>query len=482
MAGHILVIDDDTDICFLLSRFLKNKGFSTESAHSGKFAMQLLDQNKFDLIFCDFRLGDIDGKEMLMRIREKDPSAPVIIITGYSDVKTAVDVIKLGAYNYVAKPLIPDEIFHMVENALSGKNGTASENTEAKPAIEDRKSKSAKEAVKESSKRFIEGKSPESQELYRQVDLVAPTSYSVIIYGESGTGKESIARRIHERSKRSDKPFVAVDCGALSRELAASELFGHVKGSFTSAFSDKTGHFEMANGGTLFLDEVGNLSYDIQVLLLRVVQERKMRKIGSNKEIDVDVRILVASNEKLNDSVARGKFREDLYHRFNEFTLYIPPLRDRIKDVMVYAQHFLNLANEELNKEIIFFSQEVKQVFMKYSWPGNLREMNNVIRRAVLLSEGDTVELHALPQELIFPQKFNFTENNIMSDIIVTTPTQVPINLKSAAQLAEHDAILKVLQKVHFNRTKAAKILNIDRKTLYLKMRALNMLAEEKEE
>jgi len=469
---RILVADDDVDTCTLLSRFLGKNGFLVEHAHSGKSALTKVSTETFDLILSDFRLGDMEGLEMLTEIKKINSSVPVIIITGYSDIKTAVNVIKSGAFDYIAKPLIPDEILHTVKRALTAvAQPTANGETNAAPAP-----KKGNQIYMEDE--FIVGDSPIAKELNRQVSLVAPTNFSVIIYGESGSGKEAVARMIHNHSPRKDKPFVALDCGAISRELAGSELFGHEKGSFTGAIGAKTGHFEMANGGTLFLDEVGNLPYDIQVALLRVVQERKVRKIGGNKEIPLDVRILVASNEDLMEAHRKGKFREDLFHRFNEFSIHVPPLRERQKDIMVFANYFLTHANKELNKDVSGFSSEVLNCFLQYSWPGNIREMKNVIKRAALLSDDSLIHAKNLPLEISNPSKFishsfNEPHRNGSREMMAT------VSLKNAAQEAEYEAILKVLKQVNFNKSKAAKLLNIDRKTLYNKMKGFNLLREE---
>jgi two-component system response regulator HydG len=471
-AKKILVADDDVDTCTLLSRFLGKNGFLVEHAHSGKTALARIASEKFDLILSDFRLGDIEGLEMLIEIKKVSPSTPVIIITGYSDIKTAVNVIKSGAFDYIAKPLIPDEILHTVKKALS---------SSSEPVVDGKLKSEAilkKGILAYMEDDFIVGDSPVSKELFKQISLVAPTNYSVIIYGESGSGKEAVARTIHNNSPRKDKPFVALDCGAISRELAASELFGHEKGSFTGAIAAKTGHFEMANGGTLFLDEVGNLPYDVQVVLLRVVQERKVRKIGGNKELPLDVRILVASNENLMESHRNGKFREDLFHRFNEFSINVPPLRDRNEDMMIFANYFLTAANAELSKNITGFHSEVLNCFLQYQWPGNIREMKNVIKRAALLSDDLLIHAKNLPLEISNPSKFmshSFNERLVNNNHEVNST----VSLKNAAQEAEYEAILKVLKQVNFNKSKAAKLLNIDRKTLYNKMKGFNLLKEE---
>lgn len=461
----ILIVDDEINIGLLLSKFLTRNSFSVSTATSGVSAMEYLAKESYDLVLCDYRLEDTDGKEMLIKIKESYPGTGVIIITGYSDIKLAVELIKLGAYDYITKPLYPDEILNTINKAIDTQTAL-NENRLEIPA-ETPKLKGQKQTYSHA-ENFVIGASSASKELQRQIHLVAPTTYSVILTGESGTGKESVAMAIHLNSPRKDLPFVAMDCGSLTKELAGSEFFGHEKGSFTGALYTKIGHFEMANGGTLFLDEVGNLSYEIQAALLRTVQERKIKRIGSTKEIELDVRIIVATNENLADAIQKGKFREDLYHRFNEFSLSLPPLRQRGNDIMVFAHTFLKGANQELNRKIHGFSPEVEECFMTYNWPGNVRELKNVVRRASLLTETQEIQLKALPLEISTYAKASAMETSIAR-------TEKPRDLKNAALEAEYEAILKVLREVNFNKTKAAKILNIDRKTLYNKMRAINL-------
>ncbi|WP_276091301.1 sigma-54 dependent transcriptional regulator [Pedobacter sp. JY14-1] len=461
----ILIVDDEVNIGVLLSRFLMRNSFSVSTATSGVAAMEYLTKESYDLVLCDYRLEDTDGKEMLIRIKEKYPSTGVIIITGYSDIKLAVELIKLGAYDYITKPLYPDEILNTINKAIETQLAL---NTAAlEPAQDAPKQKSAK-LTYSPAENFVSGNSPASRELMKQIQLVAPTPYSVILMGESGTGKESVAKAIHLNSPRKNNPFVAMDCGSLTKELAGSEFFGHEKGSFTGALFTKIGHFEMANGGTLFLDEVGNLSYDIQAALLRTVQERKIKRIGSTKEIDLDVRIIVATNENLSAAIQKGRFREDLFHRFNEFSIDLPPLRNRGKDIMIFAGTFLEMANHDLGKNVKGFSEEVEECFLTYNWPGNVRELKNVVRRAALLAETDIIQVKALPLEISTYAKATAIENSI-------TKTEKPRDLKNAAQEAEYETILRVLREVNFNKTKAAKVLNIDRKTLYNKMKAINL-------
>jgi len=461
----ILIVDDEINIGLLLSKFLTRNSFSVSTATSGTSAMEHLAKEHYDLVLCDYRLEDTDGKEMLVKIKASYPRTGVIIITGYSDIKLAVELIKLGAYDYITKPLYPDEILNTINKAIDTQAALSTGQEAA--VVEEPKTKPSKEIYGEADD-FVAGQSPASKELYKQIQLVAPTSYSVILTGESGTGKESVAMAIHLNSPRKNQPFVAMDCGSLTKELAGSEFFGHEKGSFTGALYTKIGHFEMANGGTLFLDEVGNLSYEIQAALLRTVQERKIKRIGSTKEIDLDVRIIVATNENLGHAIQKGRFREDLYHRFNEFSINLPPLSQRGRDIMVFAANFLEVANHELNRNVQGFSAEVEECFLTYNWPGNVRELKNVVRRATLLTESQEIQLKALPLEISTYAKASAMEHSI-------SRVEKPRDLKNAALEAEYEAILKVLREVNFNKTKAAKILNIDRKTLYNKMRAINL-------
>ncbi len=467
---NILLIDDEINIGQLLSKFLTKNGFSVSVATSGAKATELIQNDFFDLVLCDFRLEDTDGKEMLGKIKSRHPKTIVIIITGYSDVKMAVDLIKNGAYDYITKPLYPDEILATIHKALESSPLDGSENDEnPNTKIEAIRRNKVDSPFKD---RFLKGESAAAKELYRQIDLVAPTNYSIILFGESGTGKESVAHRIHDLSNRRNFPFIAMDCGSLSKELATSELFGHEKGSFTGAFQTKIGHFEMANYGTLFLDEVANLSYDIQIALLRVVQERKVKRIGSTKEINLDVRLIVASNENLWEAVGKGRFREDLYHRFNEFSILIPPLKIRDNDLLLFAEYFLEEASKELAKPIKGFHPSVLELFKKYPWPGNIRELKNVIRRAALLTESNNaIEVASLPLEITFGNGTPVPQDSHLNNLENPVPRH---NLKNAALEAEYETILEVLRQVNFNKTKAAKILNIDRKTLYNKMKAIH--------
>lgn len=447
--ARILVVDDDSSFCIMLKTFLSKKGHDVDEAFSVSEAIRVFTNGNYDIILADYRLPDGSGLDILTQVKELKPSTGVIIMTGYADIRMAVKMVKLGAFDYVAKPINPDEILLTIQNLLkqkqSGKETTKT--TEAKIVA---------------SSTFIQGDSENAKEVKEYIGLVAPTNLSVIIQGDSGTGKEYVARKIHEQSKRSANPFVAVDCGALSKDLALSEFFGHIKGSFTGAISDKTGHFEVANGGTIFLDEIGNLTYDMQVNLLRAIQERRIKPIGSNREVKVDVRIIVATNDDLKEAVANGKFREDLYHRLNEFTISVAPLYERIKDLPLFADHFLQQANNELGKQIDGFNDEVLEVFNLYGWPGNIRELRNVIRRAVLVEQGKIVSIKSLPPEIIASKHRQQHLSKTASK---------PENLKDLKEVAEKEMIISTLEKVRYNKSKAATILNIDRKTLYNKMK-----------
>ena len=367
--ARILLVDDDTTFCLMLKTWLSKRGFQVDEAFSCKEGVNKIKSNKYQVILTDLRLPDEDGIHLLKNAKSLNPAVQVILMTGYADIQTAVLAMKLGAFDYVAKPVIPEEILKKIQDALGQKSEPQQKKRE----------KPRKQTT------YIKGTSLEADKLYEYVRLVAPTMMTVLITGESGSGKEYIARLIHAESHRKDAAFIAVDCGAIPKDLAASEFFGHVKGAFTGAVSDKTGYFVTASGGTIFLDEIGNLSYDVQVQLLRALEERKVKPVGSDKEIAFDVRIISATNENLVKAVAEGTFREDLYHRLNEFSLKALSLRERREDIPVFANHFLVASNEELGKDVIGFEDAVLEVFKNYSWPGNLREMRNVVKRATLL-------------------------------------------------------------------------------------------------
>ena len=439
---EILIIEDDTAFCQMLQKFLTKNGFAVSTAYSIKEAEDHLSSSTFDIILSDVRLPKGSGVTLLPGVKRDSPKTQVILMTGYAEVKTAVNAIKEGAFDYISKPFTPEAILSVIKEALK------TEITEAKIAARPVK----KELVEEKKPiDFLKGQGEKSKKLQQYVELVAPTNMSVLLTGESGTGKEVTANSIHLASKRSDSPFVAVDCGAIPKEIATSEFFGHVKGSFTGAIDDKKGHFEAANGGTLFLDEVGNLSYEHQVQLLRAIQERKIKRVGSTQEILVDIRIIAATNEDLLEAVEKGDFREDLYHRLNEFSIEVPSLRDRREDILLFADYFLAKANTELDKNVLEFSEETKNILQKYDWPGNLREMKNVIKRAVLFSTTDIMMPNALADDVVEGANNEQEDNFSKSDY-------------------EKERILSALKQTNFNKSKAAKLLQVTRKTLYNKI------------
>lgn len=431
----ILIVEDDITFSLMLTTWLGKKGFVVRSSSSVSDAKRRLGEEAFDLVISDLRLPDSDGIDLLKWLKSTHPSLPLIMMTSYAEIQTAVQAMKLGAADYIAKPLNPDELLGKIKELVR---------------VEEKAP--ARVPVSSAPDLYIEGQSQAARQLYEHVRLVAPTDMSVLVTGASGTGKEYIARRIHEQSNRSKAPFVAVDCGAIPKELAASGFFGHVKGSFTGAIENKTGAFVAAQGGTIFLDEIGNLTYEVQVQLLRALQERKVKPIGSNQEIAINVRLISATNENLRQAIEKGDFREDLYHRINEFTIRIPDLKERKEDLLLFANHFLDLANSELQKDIIGFDNDTMQLFQSYSWPGNLRQMKNVIKYATLLATGRYITRKELPEEL--------TEN---------LPSHTNIQLKNVEH--ERDLIRKALQECGNNKTRAAQLLGIDRKTLYNKLK-----------
>ena len=441
--ANILLVEDDKTFVQILQGFLIKKGFEVDAINCIKDALTSIDKKEYQLILLDYRLPDGIGLDLIKLLRSRNNKTPIIVITSFLDIRTAVNAVKMGAFDYITKPIMPDELLMIIQQAI-GKKETAQLST--LPIYN----------------RFIEGESERSVQLNEYVKLVAPTEVSVIIQGESGTGKEHIARSIHALSKRSEAPFVAIDCGTLSSELAASELFGHSKGSFTGAMQDKKGQFEMANKGTFFLDEVGNLSYEVQVKLLRTLQEKVIQPVGSNHTVKIDIRIIAATNEDLLLKVKNGSFREDLYHRLNEFKILVPALRQRKDDLAQFVQHFISLSNVELGKNVKTVSTEVMQIFIQYEWPGNLRELKNIIKRAVLLSKGNIIEKEVLPEEMIL-------------ESLVNHPVQSEFDLKALQEISERETIIKTLQEVKYNKSKAARLLNIDRKTLYMKMAKYNI-------
>ncbi len=447
---HLLIVDDDLTLAIMLRTWLSKQGFEVETASSVKAAgKKLLEDGPFDLVLSDLRLPDEDGLFLLQWMKQKQVSTPVIIMTSYAEVQNAVEAMKQGAADYIAKPVHHEILLQKIQEVI--RTPRPSSPAPAPHPQGGRTTPPPAGTTTIDHKKYLEGKSEAARQLYNYVALVAPTPMSVLITGASGTGKEYVARRIHSLSKRADKPFVAIDCGAMLKDLAASEFFGHVKGAFTGAVTDKTGAFVEANGGTLFLDEVGNLSYDVQVQLLRALQERRIRPVGSTQEIEVDIRLVCATNENLPLAIERGEFREDLYHRINEFTLRMPALHERGRDILLFADFFLQQANEELERHIMGFEPKAVEAMMNYNWPGNLREMKNLVRRATLLAQDDIIRLADLGPSLQTPA--------------ATTGLQLH------NEDSEKQRILQALEATGGNKSKAAKLLGVDRKTLYNKLK-----------
>ena len=432
---HILIVEDDTTFAVMLQTWLSKKKFSVVSVSGIAAAKKTLIESSVDLVLCVLRLPDGDGIDLLEWVSNRNVNVPLIVMTSYAAIPSAVQAMKLGARDYISKPVNPEDLLQKINEVFNA-------------GVKTGKQIPVSESVPEETN-YLEGQSEAARQLYTYVKLVAPTSMSVLINGASGTGKEYVAKRIHQLSKRSEKPFVAIDCGAIPKELAASEFFGHKKGSFTGAIEDKVGAFIEADGGTIFLDEIGNLSYDVQVQLLRVLQERRVKPIGTTTEVKVDVRLIAATNEDLKASIKSGAFREDLYHRINEFTIYMPHLCERGEDIPLFANFFLDQANRELEKPVPGFLPEAMERISQYTWPGNLREMRNTVMRAALLAQGNPIRVEHLGIDMNIDK---------------------PINILHDPD-SERTKIVSALQKCSGNKSKAAAMLGIDRKTLYNKLK-----------
>lgn len=432
---HILIVEDDTTFAVMLQTWLSKKKFSVASVSGIAAAKKTLIESSVDLVLCDLRLPDGDGIDLLEWVSNRNVNVPLIVMTSYAAIPSAVQAMKLGARDYISKPVNPEDLLQKINEVFNA-------------GVKTGKQIPVSESVPEETN-YLEGQSEAARQLYTYVKLVASTSMSVLINGASGTGKEYVAKRIHQLSKRSEKPFVAIDCGAIPKELAASEFFGHKKGSFTGAIEDKVGAFIEADGGTIFLDEIGNLSYDVQVQLLRVLQERRVKPIGTTTEVKVDVRLIAATNEDLKAAIKSGAFREDLYHRINEFTIYMPHLCERGEDIPLFANFFLDQANRELEKPVPGFLPEAMERISQYTWPGNLREMRNTVMRAALLAQGNPIRVEHLGIDMNIDK---------------------PINILHDPD-SERTKIVSALQKCSGNKSKAAAMLGIDRKTLYNKLK-----------
>lgn len=439
--AQILIIDDDVSFCLMIRTLLEKNQYKVTSIFSPVEGLKAIKENFYNVVLSDMRMPEMTGLELIAPIKKYSPQTQIILMTSYAEITTAIKAIKQGAFDYISKPLNPEELLSLIKDAL-----VSADQKQSGPS-------------KNTSHDYFEGVSEQSRQLKEIISIVAPTPMSVLLVGESGTGKEYIARLIHEKSPRKNSPFIAVDCGAIPKELAASEFFGHIRGSFTGAIADKTGYFESANGGTLFLDEIGNLSYDTQIQLLRALQESVIKPVGASKSVKVNIRVITATNEDLSEAMEKGNFRKDLYHRLNEFQISAPALRNRKQDIMHFARHFLKQANHYLNKDIEGFDPEVQEVFLKYSWPGNLRELKNIVKRATLLSKTTQISLPEIPEELQKSQVF-----------IESASKNSTVN--------EAEKIVKALESARFNKSRAARILNIDRKTLYNKLKLYQIKAQ----
>ncbi len=451
--AHILLVEDDLSFSKLLETFLVKKNYKVTTVSTYGQAKSELDTVTYDLLLSDMRLPDSNDLEII-EYAKKIREFPIIMMTGYAEINLAVKAMQLGALDYLEKPIQPSVLLSVIEKALETPSLKVETDFSEQVINTD---EHIIENVKALTTGFIKGNTSVSKKMHDYIELVAPTPMSILIIGESGTGKENIAKTIHDLSTRAKKPFVAVDCGAIPKELASSEFFGHIKGSFTGALSDKEGHFKMANGGTLFLDEIGNLSYELQVQLLRAIQERKIRPVGSTTEMDVDIRIIAATNSNLEEESEQGDFREDLLYRLNEFTINVPSLRDRIGDLMLFVNHFIEKANIELGRNCLGIDDEVYTVLKNYNWPGNLRELQNVIKRVVLLSKNNEfVRVDHLPISIVKSNK------------------QIEISPLYNEE-SEASKIKRTLELTKGNKAKAAKLLQIDRKTLYNKLKRLDI-------
>lgn len=452
----ILVVDDNQDTCLILSDILGSEGYRVVTANDVKTAMKGFEREIPDLVLLDMKLPDMDGLKALEEMRRPDKGLSVIMLTAYGDVKSAVRAMKLGAFDYITKPFDKEELSLVIRKALEIRHLT-------KEVVD------LKRRLGEAADVLVKGSSPQIKQVLKQSGIIAPTSMTVILQGESGTGKELIARLIHEKSPRKERPFIAIDCGTLLETLAESELFGYEKGAFTGANGRKEGQFVLAHGGTLFLDEITNLSESIQAKLLRVLQERKVHRLGGKKDREIDVRVIVATNVNIAEEARSGRFRNDLYHRLNEFTIEIPPLRERREDITVLARHFMDEANMELDKKARGFSGEAMEALLNYNWPGNIREIKNVVRRAVLQTDSNHVITHVLPRELI-----KESQGHDLQTLMDTKASLKELTIKATRDI-ERDLIKNALERSKNNKSRAARLLKIDRMTLYSKIKSLGL-------
>lgn len=453
---RILIVDDDKDFQFTVSNVLRDEGYDVITMSKGIGAFKTIKRHSPNLVLLDIKLPDVDGMKILEGIKNIDKDLIVIMITGYGGINEAVKTMKLGAFDYITKPFDSRELIIRIKKALQTQYLSRE--------VESLRKTLSEKAVGEG----VVGESAQIKRVLNQAKIVAPTNLTVIIQGESGTGKELIARMIHQESERKDKPFIAVDCGAIPVALAESELFGHEKGAFTGSDEKKEGRIEQADQGTLFFDEITNLPDAIQMKLLRVIEERKLQHLGGRKDININVRIIAATNIDLYEAVKSGKFRNDLFHRLNEFHIFLPPLRERKEDIPILAKHFLDKANKELNRKIKGFTADAMKFLNNYHWPGNVRELKNIIKKAVILTDYDISEyitLADLSSDIIKPY----------DEIDITKTLDKGLSFEDITQNFERDLIQTALTKAGNNKTYTAKILKIQRKALYRKMKKLGL-------
>lgn len=446
--AKILIVDDNKFIRYTLTTLLEDADYQCTQASDGFAAIKEVKETFYDLVILDMKLPGLSGREIFYEIKKSDPDVPVIFLTAFGDIQDAVDLMKKGAYHYVTKPFNNDEILILINKAIENRYLNKEINILRKKLDEGNDD--------------IIGKSPEMNSVFNQVNIVAPTDLTVVLHGESGTGKEVIANLIHQKSERKDGPFIAVDCGAIPETLIESELFGHEKGAFTGADNMKQGKFELANNGTIFLDEITNLSDPAQVKLLRVIQERKLTRLGGKTNIPINIRIIVASNIRLAEFVNKKRFRHDLYYRLNEYNIDMPALRSRISDIPLFATFFINKCNKEFNKNVQGVSEEVMKELMDYDWPGNVRELRNVMRRAILMAGNEVITNIQIPKEI------NYHLDNDSEGMITN-------NLEDSKKNIEKEFILNALKETGGNKSKAAKLLNMNERTFYRKLKLYNL-------
>lgn len=447
MKARILIVDDDDVSCRLFTEVLEGEGYAVHQTYSGEEALERLRSEPYDLLLVDVRMPGITGLDVTRTMRQEQPQLPIIVMTAFGSIETAVEAIQEGAFDYVSKPMNLDELKKIVSRALG------------QTALRARGRAKIKQIEDPEQQKTIIGRSPAMVEVFKRVARVAPTKSTVLILGESGTGKEVIARSIHRHSDRAQRPFVAVDCGALTETLLESELFGHTRGAFTGAVSDKKGVFQLANGGTCFLDEIGDISANMQARLLRVVQEGEVRPVGAKEWLKVDVRVLAATNKDLTELVKSGVFREDLYYRLNVVTIRLPPLRERTEDIDALVEIFIRRYCELARKHITAISHETLERLKSYSWPGNIRQLENTIEQAVVLSRSPVLTVEDLPREV--------REGLPVLDESKTETGQLPVSDMPSLEEMKKRYALYVIDRARGNISQAAKVLNIDRRSLY---------------